>query len=78
MALLIYQGCPSSIRVFENPSHSTNHNSEKVISRAEKSLLNGVLACSRALGALCVWGARVLYVLYVLACLVCLRAWRAS
>ena len=34
-ALLIYQGYPSSIRVFENPSHSINHNSEKVISRAE-------------------------------------------
>ena len=34
-ALLIYQGCPSSIRDFENPSHSINHNSEKVLSRAE-------------------------------------------
>ena len=34
-ALLIYPGCPSSIRVFKNPSHSINHNSEKVISRTE-------------------------------------------
>ena len=34
-ALQIYQGCPSSIRIFENPSHSINHNSEKVISMAE-------------------------------------------
>ena len=34
-ALLIYQGCPSRIRVLENPSYSINHNSEKVISRAE-------------------------------------------
>ena len=34
-ALLIHQGCPSSIRVFENPNHSINHYSEKVISRAK-------------------------------------------
>ena len=34
-ALQIYQGCPSSIRIFENPSHSINHNSEKVITMAE-------------------------------------------
>ena len=31
----IYQGCPSSIRIFENSSHSVNHNSEKVISMAK-------------------------------------------
>ena len=36
-ALPIYQGCPSSIRVFENPSHSINHISEKVTSGAENA-----------------------------------------
>ena len=34
-APLIYQVCPSSTRVVENPSNYINHNSEKVISRAE-------------------------------------------
>ena len=34
-ASLIYQVCPSSTRVVENPSNSINHNSEKFISRAE-------------------------------------------
>ena len=34
-APLICQVCSSSTRVLENPSNSMNHNSEKVISRAE-------------------------------------------
>ena len=36
-APLIYQVCPSSTRVVENPSNSINNNSEKVISRAENA-----------------------------------------
>ena len=36
-APLIYQVCPSSTRVIENPSNYINHNSEKVISKAENS-----------------------------------------
>ena len=35
MAPQIYQVCPNSTRVVENSINSINHNSEKVISRAE-------------------------------------------